>query len=793
MKWRRLARAAGVFVILLLGTWLLLPKPGLLDGVEFSRRVLDRNGELLRIALTNDGKYRVHTPLQEIAPALVEATLAYEDRHFYSHLGISPTATMRCAWNYGTRRGGRAGASTITMQVARLRYRLQSRTPAGKLVQMFRALELERHYTKAQILEAYLNLAPYGGNVEGIGAASLIHLHKSARELTTPEAIALSVIPQNPTKRGPRASGDAGVNAQARVSERLWNTGIPPVRPVGILPAVPAGGQDARHPHGLEGRVPTEFYRLRSDSHPPFIAPHFTTRTLHRSSRERTMRTTLDADLQRVVERQISSYVGSNAHLGIANAASLLVDTRTMEVLAQVGSADFRNKTIHGQVDGTRSRRSPGSALKPFVYALALDQGLIHPLTILKDAPRSFSGYNPENFDRQFLGPIHATEALARSRNLPAVELASRLTDPTLYQFLRRASIRLRRDEATCGLALPLGGAEVTMEELARVYAALANGGVVRDLRTSTADPPQKGQRLLSLEASFLTLEMLGQASRPGGTGPTAGEAIFWKTGTSHGFHDAWTVGVFDHFVLAVWIGNFDGRANPAFIGRTAAAPLFFQIADALRARTHTRPALHVPPPNANLQHVELCAVSGERPSALCKHHVRGWFIPGVSPIGACTIHREIMVDIQTGLRLPNDDGRRPVRHEVYEFWPSDLLAIFRNAGLPRRLPPPFLPEAGMETLARRGRNPRIVSPKAEVVYSIAPRDEKSTALALQADTDTDVTKLYWFADKSFLGATSPREALYWRAAPGRYRIVALDDHGRSHARTVSFAAAETN
>ena len=388
----------------------------------------------------------------------------------------------------------------------------------------------------------------------------------------------------------------------------------------------------------------------------------------------------------------------------------MLVDFRTMEVLAQAGSADFFNESISGQVDGTRSRRSPGSTLKPFIYALAIDQGLIHPRTMLSDAPRSFGGYNPENFDGEFAGPISATDALARSRNIPAVALAAQLARPTLYDFLKRGGVQLPRDESFYGLSLPLGGAEVTMEELVRLYATLANGGRLRALhRTPHAAEP--GTRLLSPEASFLVLDMLGHVPRPGLNDAAGNEGVYWKTGTSMGFRDAWSVAVFDHYVLAIWIGNFDGRRNAAFVGRTCAGPLLFQIIDAMRTQGPRRtPPLLAPPPGANLQSVEFCAVSGQLPTAACTHRCTGWFIPGVSPITACTVHRDILIDTATGLRVSTDDGTRALRHEIYEFWPSDLLALFEKAGVPRRRPPPFLPGAssGVEThRARRARRHR--------------------------------------------------------------------------------------
>ncbi len=321
---------------------------------------------------------------------------------------------------------------------------------------MLRALELERHYSKAQLLEAYLNLAPYGRNIEGVGAASEIYFGKEPAQLTLHEAIALSLIPQSPARRALRMHGDASAQLAAR--NRLYARLTKSDAAIG------------------------ESFSPRAEAKHGMLAPHSTTEILAQTT-EREVQSTLDLDLQRLLERRVANFVAANQTRGIHNAAAMLVDARTMEVLAQVGSADFANESIDGQVDGTRSARSPGSTLKPFVYALALDQGLIHPLTMLKDAPRSFGAFDPENFDREFVGPIKATDALARSRNIPAVTLASELRGPTLYGFLKRAGVNLPRDEKFYGLALPLGGAEVTMEDLVRLYAMLANGGELRPLR----------------------------------------------------------------------------------------------------------------------------------------------------------------------------------------------------------------------------------------------------------------------------------------------------------------------
>src|SRR5256884_8116954 len=747
-----------LFCAVVTAIWLAVPKPPLLEGISFSQCVRDRNGKLLRVTLTADQKFRIWTSLPNVSPALVDATLQFEDKYYRYHPGVNPVALMRAA--FGLRPGGaHTGASTITMQLVRLRFHLHTRTISGKLEQIMRALELERHYSKSQILEAYLNLAPYGRNFEGIGAASEIYFDRPATKLGRPEAIAISVIPQSPSRRALHTDRD---NHSVNLAQSSWYD---------------RAGVDT------DAEFSMREFRPRMQTERKFIAPHFVQEVLETAHVRDEIVTTLDLEKQQAIERRVTSYVANNRNRGIENAAVFLVDTRTMDVLAQVGSADFYKADINGQVDGTRSPRSPGSTLKPFVYALALEQGLIHPLSILADAPRSFGGYNPENFDREFLGPIRACDALARSRNVPAVELASHLAHPTLYEFLSRTDVHLRKPESFYGLALPLGGAEGSLQDLVRLYAALGNNGELRPVRRIENDPVAKSRRILSPEAAFLTLEMLGNVPRPemNCVDGSHSAPVCWKTGTSHGFRDAWSIAVFDHYVLGVWVGNFDSRANPAFVGRTAAAPLLFQIVDSLRSTWPEPSVPHLPPPGANLKRVEFCALSGDLPNQFCTQHVEGWFIPGVSPIRTCDVHREGLVDVDSGLRVPLDDGTRQLRREVYEFWPGEFLTLFEQAGIPRRVPPPFLPNNGSELASRSGQKPVIVSPsKKEIVLASTKR------IPLRAKAEGDVREIFWFAGKQFVGKAAPNQVVEWTATAGDYEITALDDHGRADSHSVT-------
>jgi penicillin-binding protein 1C len=716
--------------------WTLLPKPPLLDGVAFSTCVLDRDHRVLRVTLTPDEKLRIFTPIGEIPRSMINATLAYEDRHFGRHFGVNPVALFRAALRNATGRSA-GGASTITMQVARLRFGMNTRTLSGKCRQILRALELERHYSKSEILSAYLNLAPYGRNIEGVGAAARAYWDKPAALLTLPEAIALAVIPQSPTRRALSVRDGCGEGARAAQRRLAARLGCPPeiacFTPV-AQPAVWAA------------------------------APHFIAQVLRENGGEaREIVTTLDPALQRTMARAITRHIETHRRLGVHNAAALLLDWRSMEVLAQCGSADFFDATIHGQVDGTRSARSPGSTLKPFVYALALDQGLIHPLSVLHDLPRSFGGYEPENFERDFAGPIRACDALARSRNLPAIGLAARLKHPAFYHWLKSTGVPLPRGESDYGLSLALGGAEVTMADLLRLYAMLANGGELKPVQRTLPHREAGSRKLLSREAAFLTLGMLRQPW----TGWDSGAPVFWKTGTSHGFRDAWCIAVSGRYVVAVWVGNFDGVPNAAFIGGKMAAPLLFSIVNALPDRSHGESVLDHPPEHANLRRVEFCAVSGQLPNAWCAHRTTGWFIPGVSPLGECNLHREIE---------QRNRGIRPAKGG--EFWPSDLLVHFRKEGVAREHPLPHIGDQEVEEMSRRGFPPEITSPQPGLRYRLEV--DGSRQLLLAARADGDVRTLYWFTGRRFIAATAPGETCLWRPDGSETAVTVLDDHGRA-------------
>ncbi|WP_413291107.1 penicillin-binding protein 1C [Bdellovibrio sp. HCB337] len=765
-RWKKIS----VIVMVLVGALGIFRafRPPLLESASFSKVVFASHGELLRFSISNDDKYRLPARLESVDPKLVEAFLLHEDKYFYCHPGVNPFSMVRAI--YSTVTGSRMGGSTITMQLARLQDRLYTRSVTGKLLQILSAFKLELLYSKKEILEAYLNLTPFGGNIEGVEAASLIYYGKPAKNLSLSEALTLAVIPQSPQVRSLNQESPARVSFLKSRSELFaaWAEKHPGDKNQSLDLALPMSSQKV---HDL-----------------PFLAPHFVDLMLQRFPEKSELETTLDLDIQRGAEKKLKAYVSSLATKGVKNAALMVLNIETMEIQALVGSSDFFNAEIEGQVNGVVAKRSPGSALKPLLYALALDQGLIHPLTLLKDTPMSFAGYDPENFDQNFRGPLSATDALVHSRNVPAVYLDSQVKSPSFYDFLKDFGVSQLKTAKHYGLSLSLGGAEVSMEEMLQLYSVLARQGYRLPVRwLKEQKTPSHVPQLISKEAAFVTLDMLTKNPRPEGQDLNSilrtSMDVAWKTGTSFGFRDAWAVGAFGPFVVGVWLGNFDGEGNPAFIGRDLAGPLLFQMVDLLKPLAETYP-LWKSMSGLGLKKVKVCSISGHFPGPHCRHQQETWFIPGKSPISTCNIHREVMISNLTGLRLcaPPADPKM-VRTEVYEFWPTDLLAAFKSFGVIKRNPPSFEPKCRLAEGGLEGNPPQINSPKMGVVYHLGVLTKDKNEIPLQAILDSDVEKVTWFVNNELVGVSEGRKALLWKARPGKYIVRAVDDLGRSDSR----------
>ena len=538
----------------------------LAQASEVSTTIVDRNGKLLRAYAMADGRWRLPVDAKTgVDPGYLKLLLAYEDRRFRSHSGVDPVALGRAALQLVTSGHIVSGGSTITMQLARLLEPRRQRSVYAKLRQMARALEIERRLTKDEILVLYLTLAPYGGNIEGIRAASIAYFGKEPKRLSLAESALLVALPQSPETRRLDRYPDAARAARDRVLDRMVEEGQ-------------VSEEDARQAKAAP--VP----RLRKPM--PILAPHSADPAVATVKDAPMIRLTLDAGLQKVLEalaRDRAIALGPNVSVGI-----LAVDNASGEVLARVGSSDYFDDRRAGQVDMTRAVRSPGSTLKPFIYGLAFEDGFVHPESLIDDRPIRFGSYAPENFDMTFQGTVPVRKALQLSLNVPAIALLDRVGASRLASRLRQAgaNLVLPKDEAP-GLAMGLGGVGVTLQDLVQLYCGLARLGNTLPLRELASEAPRDSLRLMDQVAAWQVGNVLF-GSPPPENAPH--NRIAFKTGTSYGYRDAWSVGFDGRMTIGVWVGRPDGAPVPGLVGRTAAAPILF---DAF-ARTGK---LHVPLP----------------------------------------------------------------------------------------------------------------------------------------------------------------------------------------------------
>ena len=767
-------------IITLIATWAIIKiffTPPLLNDAIFGTAYFDKNGELLRITLAPDDKYRLYTPLSEISPDIIRATILYEDKYFYYHPGINPIALIRATINYLSGAPHPAGASTITMQVARMKYDINTREITGKLKQIAAAIYLDLFYSKNEIITAYLNMAPYGGNIESIGAASQIYFDKPPKNLTTIESITLATIPQNPNRRGLNtASGLQNMMKMRGDLVRRWIAETGSDKNLVTLAQMP-----------LSARTTREL---------PFHAPHFVNFEISRTpTNESFVTTTLDLGLQRELERTMAAQITRGRSRGITNAAAILVNYKTMETVAYIGSADYFDKSIYGENDGVRARRSPGSTLKPLIYATAVDMGLIHSMTLLRDAKINFGVYAPENSDSEFFGPVLARDALTHSRNIPAINLLRQIGIRNFYNILTASGVTNLKSPEHYGISVALGGAETSMFELADIYTTMANLGLRRDIRTNINAPTNKENdtQILSPEAFFITLDMLAHQSTPTKNIPFAKKQTmpirhYWKTGTSSSFRDAWTAGIFGDFVLIVWVGNFDGTPNNAFSGALAAAPIYFALADA----TQKYYAAHnVPIKNnnflrddMNISTVEMCDGVGGLAGKYCPKSVMAYFIPGKSPITTSSIYRAVPVDNKTGLRACNHNPKT-THMEIFEFWDSEYLDMFARAGITRNTPPPFMPGCDLDSVTSTRAAPVILSP-IDGTRTVILSDNNTQQIAFRAISDMTDAKIFWFLNDEMIGTTMSGETLVYDTPIGDYTVRIMDEMGM--AATIKFS-----
>ncbi|THD73663.1 MAG: penicillin-binding protein 1C [Bradyrhizobium sp.] len=521
---------------------------------QVSTTVVDRNGKLLRAYAMADGRWRLPVDAKTgVDPVYLKLLLAYEDRRFRSHAGVDPLALGRAAFQLLTRGHIVSGGSTITMQLARLMEPRRERSVYAKLRQMVRAIEIERQLTKDQILDLYLALAPFGGNLEGVRAASIAYFGKEPKRLSLAEAALLVALPQSPETRRIDRYPDAGRAARDHVLDRMVEDGRLQAEDAALAKQTP---------------VP----RLRKPM--PILAPHSADQAIATEKDAPVIELTLDSGLQKVLEtlaHDRALALGPNISVAI-----IAVDNESGDVLARVGSPDYFDDRRAGQVDMTRAVRSPGSTLKPFIYGLAFEDGFVHPESLIDDRPIRFGSYAPENFDMTFQGTVSVRRALQQSLNVPAVALLDRVGASRLSSRLRQAgaNLVLPKDEVP-GLAMGLGGVGITLQDLVQIYSGLARLGTTRPLReiVRASDNLRDPMRLMDKVAAWQVGNVL-LGSPPPENGVR--NRIAFKTGTSYGYRDAWSVGFDGRITIGVWVGRPDGAPAPGIVGRTAAAPILF-------------------------------------------------------------------------------------------------------------------------------------------------------------------------------------------------------------------------
>lgn len=744
----------GVLAVLLLADWLFpLPAPGRTS--PYTVTVVARDGTPLRAFPDRDHVWRHPVTLDQVSPLYLEALLGYEDRWFWWHPGVNPVALARAAWQ--RLRYGRvvSGGSTLTMQVARL-IDPTPRTVPGKLRQIARALQLEWHYSKKEILTLYLNYAPMGGVLEGVEAASRAYLGKSARHLSHAEAALLAVLPQSPSRLRPDRFPQAARAARDKLLRRL----------------APRWGEAALRDALSE---PVIAQTLRT----PVSAPLLAERLRRQAGGKLRIDTTIDATTQSLVEALLLDRARSLPPR--VSLAALVMDNTTLEVLAYAGSADFGDAERFAHLDMVRALRSPGSTLKPFLYAFALDEGLIHSESLLADVPQNFDGYEPGNFQQSFHGPVSVSEALAKSLNVPAVQVLDALGPRRFVALLRQGGLRLEFPRGgEPNLSVILGGAGTTLEQLVAAYSSLARRGLTGTPRF-TPDAPVVERRMMSEGAAFIVRDILesggpGARATPAALGPQRG--IAWKTGTSFGFRDAWAIGVSNRYTVGVWVGRPDGTPNPGFFGANVAAPLLLDVFSLLPEEGRGAPR----PPPAQVTQEIICWPLGGRytanDAALCPVQRTAWILNGVAPptlpdpLRPGPLRYEYRVEAASGLRVLPEcaRGRTEIREAVR--WPTLLEPWLEASLLQTAKLPPWAPGCrGREPLPARirivGLNDRSVIQQATGAKPPVVRLTLRGAMG----------PVYWIVNGRVVGHGSIHQTLQF-ATPGRYDITVLDQAG---------------
>ncbi len=741
----------------------LVPLPDRL-GDAGSQVVLWQDGTVAHVFLADDDRWRVPVTLADVDPAYVTALVALEDERFHGHPGVDPVAIVRAA---GTNlRAGRvvSGASTITMQLVRV-LEPRPRTLESKAVEALRALQLELHLSKDEVLAAYLTFTPYGRNVEGLEAASLAFFGHRADHLAADEIATLLAVPQDPNRRYPHPDHVERLQAARDdiAAFLLTRDGLEAVTSLAELQARAVPGALQPFPRDV---------------------PHAATWLRQQHPDTARIATTLDRGTQRRAEDALARHRGEHGRAGISGAAVVVVDHGAGEVRALIGGHDFWSGESGAEIPMFDVARSPGSALKPFVYARSLDAGTLLPEQLVEDLPETFGAYVPHNYDGTFDGLVRAEDALSRSLNLPFVGL---LREQGVDDFLGHLQLlgveSLVETPGHYGLSVAAGGLELTPLELAGLYATLARGGRALAPRWLASDAPVETFQAFTPGSTWLTRRALSLRDRPDFPArrllAEVPPAVAWKTGTSFGHRDAWAAGWDPDHTVVVWTGNPDMTPSHQLVGARAAGPVLFDVLEALGTRD-----AEAPPAPRELIEVEVCALSGHVPGPACEQTETAWALRHAVPVEACPYHTEIEVDEASGLAVaPGCRSDKQTRTESVVTWPAEVRRYLTRGQAALARAPAAHPDCGALVV---GEPPVIRRPTAGLVHVLLPGlDPAAQEVPLEADTARPDEAIAWFVDGAWVGTTSAEERLWWTPEPGRHDVVAVDGAGRSDRRVI--------
>ena len=750
---------AVVFLVVIFGTYIFIDSPGMYilkknHGTVFT----DRSGNLLRVFLNGSEQYCFPPDKDLVVPGkLKKAVLAFEDKRFFYHPGFDPIAVLRASFANISEMRVVSGASTITMQVARI-IEGEKRTVYQKIREIFIALKFELFHSKDEILATYLRYAPYGGNIIGYEAASWKYFRKKPEALSWAEAAMLAVLPNSPSSMYPGKNKDHLKAKRNRLLKKLFAEGVL---------------SESSYELAVTEPIPKKV-------HPFGQHAHHITQNLLTDHKGKRVNTTIDLETQKIVEALVSRHQKMLSKLDIFNSAVIVADTESGDVFAWVGSGNFYDEKHGGQVDGVRAKRSSGSILKPFLYAMAIDEGVLVPETLIKDIPSYFGSFKPMNADHSYRGIISAKDALILSLNVPAVRILDYVGVNSFYTFLKQAGAStLFRSSDDYGLSLILGGAETTLLDLAMLYRGLGRYGKFQELKV-LKDPErvESTELLLSQGASWMILDVLKHLYRPGSEfyweQYNSQWPIAWKTGTSYGQRDAWAVGVSPKWTIAVWTGNFDGKGNADIAGARTSGPLLFDIFNSLEKRSEKR---WFKKPVNEMVEIELCAESGFQAGKDCEEKILSMFPKDAKSLRLCPFHKSFFVTLDEKYRVNStcwdEDNYKKTTKMIY---PPDVSQYLTENGFTVNNIPKWGNNCTKEDLIEPL---TILYPLPNSSFFI-PRDfgNKRQKILMQVGHNKTDSTVFWYIDGNYYGATTKKHHKSVNISAGRHNLLVIDGNG---------------